>query len=153
MTRVRRSVRVILLNPNREFLLFLSHFEPGSGLEPAWVFPGGGIEPGETDQAAAVREIFEETGLEMDLESFRDSVAQITHPMPDIRFFDSGEATFFVVELTSVPEIKSDNWTADEHRDTVEYKWWSMRDVSELKPWIEPFGSLEILDRVLQPKH
>jgi 8-oxo-dGTP pyrophosphatase MutT (NUDIX family) len=152
VTRVRRSVRVILLNPNREFLLFLSHFEPGSGLDPAWVFPGGGIEPGETDQAAAVREIFEETGLELDLERFRESVAQIAHPMPDIRFFDSGEATFFVLELTSLLEVKSDNWTADEHRDTVGYKWWSMSEVSEIKPWIEPFGSLEILERVLSPK-
>jgi 8-oxo-dGTP pyrophosphatase MutT (NUDIX family) len=149
VTRVRKSVRVILLNRNREFLLFLSHFEPGSGLDPAWVFPGGGIEPGETAQAAAVREIFEETGLELAEDLFREPLEQITHPMPDTRFFDAGEATFFMVDLASDPEIRSDNWTADEHRDTVEHRWWQLEEVLSQKPWIEPFGAVEILVRAL----
>jgi 8-oxo-dGTP diphosphatase len=29
---------------------------------PVWVLPGGGIEPGESPEAAAIREFFEETG-------------------------------------------------------------------------------------------
>lgn len=152
MTRVRKSVRVILLNPKGKFLLFLSHFEPGSGLDPAWVFPGGGIEAGETPQMAAVRELFEETSLELPEELVSQEVAKIKHPMPDPRLFESGEATFFVIQLQSEIEVKSDNWTADEHRDTVLFKWWSMQEVLEQEPWIEPLGAIEILKRVLAPR-
>lgn len=43
-------------------LLILRGHEPGKGL---WSVPGGRIEPGETDQEAVVREVREETGLEV----------------------------------------------------------------------------------------
>ena len=38
--------------------------EPGAGL---WSIPGGRIEPGETDAEALVREMFEETGLAVEV--------------------------------------------------------------------------------------
>jgi 8-oxo-dGTP diphosphatase len=41
-------------------LLIRRVHEPGRGL---WSIPGGRIEPGESDEAALVREVLEETGL------------------------------------------------------------------------------------------
>ena len=38
--------------------------QPGAGL---WSIPGGRIEPGETDAEALVREMFEETGLAVEV--------------------------------------------------------------------------------------
>lgn len=44
-------------------LLIKRGHEPGKGL---WSVPGGRIEPGETDEQAVVREVREETGLEVE---------------------------------------------------------------------------------------
>ena len=44
-------------------LLVKRGHEPGQGL---WSVPGGRIEPGETDEQAVIREILEETGLDVE---------------------------------------------------------------------------------------
>ena len=74
----------MILTPEGKFLLFLSHFDPGSELPPQWVFPGGGLEADEEPLQGIVREVFEETGrlfLEADFESF----GSIHHAMEDLR--------------------------------------------------------------------
>lgn len=43
-------------------LLLVEHEDPADGIR-YWVLPGGGREPGETQEECAVRETFEETGL------------------------------------------------------------------------------------------
>src|SRR2546423_1245303 len=41
-------------------------------LKGRWSLPGGHIEPGETAQAAAIREVCEETGVEADMQGLVD---------------------------------------------------------------------------------
>lgn len=57
----RPTVRVLLVDPGERVLLarFVS---PDTGVA-FWVPVGGGLEPGETHEQAAVREVWEETGL------------------------------------------------------------------------------------------
>jgi 8-oxo-dGTP pyrophosphatase MutT (NUDIX family) len=47
-------------------LLLLEHTEHASG-QAYWLFPGGGIEAGESEAECVVRELFEETGLVVDV--------------------------------------------------------------------------------------
>ena len=141
----RRSVRVLLKSPQNRILLFLSHFEPGSGLEPAWVFPGGGIEPGETEIEAVIRELREETGQIFGPEDLQEPFLVLGHKMPDQRIYTSGEAHFFELVIQSEFEPNSAGWTLEEHRDTVAHRCWSLEEILSEEPWVEPSGSIEVI--------
>jgi G:T/U-mismatch repair DNA glycosylase/ADP-ribose pyrophosphatase YjhB (NUDIX family) len=59
--RVREAVRGLVLDPADRVLLARFVFPSG---EELWATPGGGIEPGESDEDALRRELEEEAGLE-----------------------------------------------------------------------------------------
>ncbi len=65
--RATASVRIpcvgaVIRDEAGRMLMILRGHEPGKGL---WSIPGGRIEPGESDEQAVVREVREETGLEV----------------------------------------------------------------------------------------
>lgn len=53
-----RSVAAVVLSCDKSQLLLVKRRDV-----PVWVLPGGGVDPGELPEAAAVREVLEETGL------------------------------------------------------------------------------------------
>lgn len=60
----------IILDPSKTKVLLVQRRDV-----PVWVLPGGGIDPGESPEAAAVREVLEETGLHVKV---RRKVAEYT---------------------------------------------------------------------------
>jgi 8-oxo-dGTP pyrophosphatase MutT (NUDIX family) len=66
--RVRPGARLLVANARNEILLIHEHYDDvviieRPELRDLWVLPGGGIDPGEDPEAAALRELWEETGL------------------------------------------------------------------------------------------
>jgi 8-oxo-dGTP diphosphatase len=55
------AVGAVVLDPTERVLLVRRAKPPRAG---AWTLPGGHVEPGETLEAAVVREVLEETGVE-----------------------------------------------------------------------------------------
>ena len=56
-------VDIALAIPLRDGKLLVGQREAGTHLAGLWAFPGGKVEPGEGSEAAARRELLEETGL------------------------------------------------------------------------------------------
>jgi 8-oxo-dGTP pyrophosphatase MutT (NUDIX family) len=124
--------------------MFLSHFDPGSGLPPQWVFPGGGLEKGEEPLDGVIREVFEETGKLFSEDAFIQ-LTTIWHEMDDKRIHDTGEAHFFELRVSEHFEPSNIGWTENEHRDTVMHRWLSLSEILSEKLWIGPQGAIELL--------
>jgi 8-oxo-dGTP pyrophosphatase MutT (NUDIX family) len=60
----RRAARVVLLNHRSEILLLRAHDPADATKASWWEIPGGGIDPGESSQDGARRELREETGID-----------------------------------------------------------------------------------------
>src|SRR5690606_25335514 len=61
----RRGARVLLLDDADRLLLVRGH-DLGQPARSWWLTGGGGVDPGESDLDAAVREVREETGIVLD---------------------------------------------------------------------------------------
>ena len=59
----RPAARVVLLDSARRVFLINSVDPFDRSKRPWWEIPGGGMDPGETSEEAAAREIVEETGI------------------------------------------------------------------------------------------
>jgi 8-oxo-dGTP pyrophosphatase MutT (NUDIX family) len=70
----RETARILLSNERSEIFLIQTHWDPGTGLPPRWLTPGGGIDAGETIEKAAIRELFEETGMSVTAADLGDLV-------------------------------------------------------------------------------
>jgi 8-oxo-dGTP pyrophosphatase MutT (NUDIX family) len=65
----RKTRAQIIILENGKFVLLKHHFKPENQF--FWGVPGGGVEPGETAEQAAIREAKEETGLTVKLLPFK----------------------------------------------------------------------------------
>lgn len=143
-SRVRESARVVCIDERDRVLLFKTHFH-GRVAPARWLTPGGGIEPGEDAHEAAVRELFEETGL-------RDAklVGPIAHtrvPLPAGHVFDAADMTTFLLR-TATFDISRAGWMPDEHDDILDIRWWSADELRTTHEELDAEDVLATLDRL-----
>lgn len=138
----RLTSRVLLFDRDNRVLLFLTTAPDTSGIA-RWITPGGGVDPGETHHAAAVRELFEETGLLLpDLGApvwAHDFAVQW-----DDADHDTGHAEFYSAVVDRF-EPSSAHWTDEEHVDVLDHRWWTL---SELIGTSDPYEPRELVSLV-----
>ena len=135
----RETARVLLYSPKNEDLMLKTHFDPEVGLPPRWLIPGGGIDSNETALAAAVRELREETGLEVSGTELGDPVliASGAWIWADDISFHTYTDTIFEFQIERF-ELDTSGFTDDELRDVLEYKWWQLEELLESEELIGP---------------
>jgi len=142
----RETARVILCKPSSEIFLLKTHFDPEVGLPPRWITPGGGIDEGETVIQAAMRELAEETGLEVSPEALGELiwVTEGRWDWADGRNHHTYVDHFYLLQIQDFA-LDISGWTADEHRDVVEHRWWSLDDLKQSGESVSPPGLVDFL--------
>ncbi len=99
-----------------QVLLMQRHKEPNLGL---WVAPGGKVEAGESPYECALRELYEETGLQAQKLYFRGLITEVS-PRPDWQWM------LFLYATTGV----MGRLAGDPREGT--FRWWPVAEVLDL---------------------
>lgn len=132
--RTRATARILVLDDTGAILLMKTHW--GRRTLPArWLTPGGGIDPGEDAPAAAVRELFEETGHRVT--GLGEPVAFRRIELPPAEEYQVREATYFVLRTPRFA-VATDDWTESERGDIVDVRWFSPEELAASTDEFDP---------------
>jgi 8-oxo-dGTP pyrophosphatase MutT (NUDIX family) len=149
---VRPSARVIVLDPGGRVLLLGARLTdpavpPGKVL--FWYTPGGGVEDGESLRAAAVRELTEEIGLDVDGAALEGPVwlRRFVGPFAGVEI-DNRE-TYFVVRDV-VHEVAPRGLTELEILGDEPHRWWTAAEIAASAEEFAPRELAAVLVELLE---
>ncbi|MCC6383310.1 MAG: NUDIX domain-containing protein [Dehalococcoidia bacterium] len=145
--RLREAARVVLLDGDGRVLLFRVAV-PGrdSGARPLWITPGGGRHLNESFEAAAARELWEETGIETTIAACvwtRDHTFSITG-----RRIRQCERYFLARAPHTV--ILDRHRTAAERAFLAAHRWWTLAELAASTDAFVPRRLAALLEPLLR---
>ena len=87
--------------------LLLVHLQAPTRPDPFWSVPGGGVQHGESLEETVIRELFEETGLEVSVERLQYVTEFIQHPFHAVEFYFLCHKTVGTLTKGHDPEYES----------------------------------------------
>ncbi len=146
MVPVRQAVRALIVDSSSRVLLFRADLPDRL---PWWYAPGGGVDAGETDEQAVVREVAEETGLVVDVDTLRPPVWVRDYIF---RWQDKDERhleRFFLIRIGE-HAVDISGLDAGEAAVVREYRWWAPADMASSTELFSPMRLAELLVPLLE---
>lgn len=140
----------MLIDPDGKVLLFHDSDPGHPGVPRFWITPGGGIDPGETVEQAALREVAEETGLMLEPSELRGPIAHraVVHGYSD-KIVEQDE-TYFVVWADAF-DVDVAGHTVDEQTTFVGHRWWASSELRDTDALVWPTALADLIDAAAEP--
>ncbi|WP_264030398.1 NUDIX hydrolase [Cellulosimicrobium sp. SH8] len=147
----RRGARVLLLDDADRILLARGHDVDQP--ERSWWFTiGGGVDPGESDRDAALREVREETGIRLDPGALVGPVYTRSAIFDFYRQHCRQDEVLYLARVAGAAgggELSRDGWTDVEHDVVDEMRWWSLDDLRGVEIEVFPEGLADLVAPLL----
>ncbi len=142
--RPRPAARLLLVDPDDRLLLFRF---AADDRPPFWCTAGGAVDPGESYEQAARRELREETGFEL------DPGAEVARRVVDFTSLEgvavTGDERYFFIRAPSA-EIATHGHTALERRVMQSWRWFTRAELLDWPEKLFPEDVVEMLDTLLE---
>lgn len=124
----RQGARVLLIDGSERVLLFRGRDPARPDEPPYWFTVGGGLDQDESPQQAAVREMFEETGLQREV---ADLTGPVWHEVAEFGFDGHSyrqSQEFFVCRVDTW-QVDTSAFAEPELRSIDAHRWWTVDDL------------------------
>lgn len=140
--RSRRTVRILVVDDHDRLLLF-ADTDPGLPGSGWWITPGGGIDPGESEHEAALRELEEETGLTISAGELLGPllVRRVVHGYTDVVI---DQVDSFYACWVPAFDVSDAGHTEEERITMTSHRWWSRHDLAETAEEIWPANLVDL---------
>jgi 8-oxo-dGTP pyrophosphatase MutT (NUDIX family) len=145
----RSTARVLLVDDFDRLLVYRGLLLQVEDPFYAWFTPGGAVDPGESLQQAATRELREELGHVI-TPSVLGSVVATSSGTWSLRgeMFNSLDS-YFLLRVSGL-EVDTSGMDDEERRVTDRFEWWTVSELRSAAEPVVPVGLAALMERLLQ---